>query len=80
MEFSIIIPAMNEEKLIENCLRSISDQTFPRDQYEIIVSDGCSKDGTIEISKKNLPTLLSCQIKKESGEGIAEPNSVRGNI
>jgi len=47
---SIIIPTLNEEKIIENTLKSLKEL---RDyEYEIIVSDGGSKDKTIEIAKK----------------------------
>ncbi len=52
MEFSVIIPTLNEENYIEDCVRSISSQTFPRNRYEIIVSDGASEDRTVEIAKK----------------------------
>jgi glycosyltransferase involved in cell wall biosynthesis len=52
MEFSVIIPALNEEKCIENCINSVLNQTYPRDRYEIIVSDGASKDKTAKIAKK----------------------------
>jgi len=52
MEFSVIVPALNEEKYIEDCLRSISRQTFPRESYEIIVSDGASTDRTAEIARR----------------------------
>jgi glycosyltransferase involved in cell wall biosynthesis len=47
---SIIIPAYNEEKRIKRCLLALSEQTVPRDQYEIIVVDGGSKDKTREIA------------------------------
>lgn len=52
MEFSVIIPTLNEESYIEDCIRSISSQTFPRNRYEIIVSDGASEDRTVEIARK----------------------------
>lgn len=47
---SIIIPAKNEEKNIERCLKSCFAQTYQR--VEIIVIDNFSKDKTIEIAKK----------------------------
>jgi len=43
---SIVIPAYNAEKLLPECLRSLADQTVPRDQYEVIVVDDGSTDGT----------------------------------
>ncbi len=50
MFVSVIIPAFNEEKFIEQCLLSVKNQTFK--QLEIIVVDDGSKDRTVEISKK----------------------------
>jgi glycosyltransferase involved in cell wall biosynthesis len=52
LEFSVIVPALNEETYIEACLKSISRQTLPRNSYEIIVSDGGSNDRTVEIARK----------------------------
>ena len=49
---SIIIPARNEEHNIENCLQSISQNTYPTDLFEIIVVDDHSKDGTAAVVKK----------------------------
>jgi rSAM/selenodomain-associated transferase 2 len=43
MEFSIIIPTLNEEKTIESCLSALQPL---RDQCEIIVVDGGSIDNT----------------------------------
>ncbi len=43
---SVIIPAHNQERYIGRCLRSILNQSYPRDKYEIIVIDDCSKDRT----------------------------------
>jgi glycosyltransferase involved in cell wall biosynthesis len=48
---SVIVPALNEEKLIESCLKSIKNQDY-KGKYEIIVVDGKSKDKTVEIAKK----------------------------
>ncbi len=46
---SVIIPAYNEEKLIERTLKNIK-KVLP--QSQIIVSDGGSKDSTVRIAKK----------------------------
>jgi glycosyltransferase involved in cell wall biosynthesis len=48
---SILISVKNEEKYIEKCLNSLLNQDFPG-QYEIIIADGQSTDGTREIIKK----------------------------
>ena len=52
MDFSVIVPTLNEETHIEACLKSISRQNLPRNFYEIIVADGGSDDRTIEIARK----------------------------
>lgn len=49
---SIIIAAKNEERNIENCLKSILAQFYPREKIEIIVVDNNSDDNTKEIAKK----------------------------
>ena len=49
---SVVIPSFNEEERIERCLVSLTKQDFPRNDYEIIVVDGGSKDKTREIAEK----------------------------
>ena len=46
---SVVIPMRNEEKYIGRCLESVIANDFPQDQYEIIVVDGESSDGSREI-------------------------------
>jgi glycosyltransferase involved in cell wall biosynthesis len=43
---SIVIPTFNCERTIERCLRSVGEQSF-RD-YEVVIQDGGSSDGTLE--------------------------------
>lgn len=49
MKLSIIIPTYNEEKYLPKLLQSIRKQNF-RD-YEVIVADAGSEDGTREIAQ-----------------------------
>lgn len=49
---SIIITTKNEEKCIENCIKSIKAQTYPFLSIEIIVVDNFSTDSTKEISER----------------------------
>ena len=49
---SIIIPTHNSQKTIQSCLNSLTDQSYPRDEFEIIVVDDGSVDETVMISKK----------------------------
>ena len=49
IKFSIIIPSLNSKIFLTQCLQSIFDQTY--ENYEIIIIDGGSKDGTVEFLK-----------------------------
>lgn len=50
IKFSIVIITYNFEKIILGCLESIKKQTYKN--FEIIISDDCSKDDTIKICEK----------------------------
>ena len=47
---SVNIRTFNSEKTLEKTLKSVKDQTYPN--IEIVVSDGYSKDNSVEIAKK----------------------------
>ncbi len=49
---SIIVPALNEEKLIETTLRAFPPEILARCNAEVIVSDGGSHDRTVEIAER----------------------------
>lgn len=46
---SVIVPIYNEEKYIAKCLDSILEQDYPKDEMELLLVDGMSKDRTREI-------------------------------
>ncbi len=56
MQATVIIPALNEEEFIGDCLRSIRAQTLQ--PAEIIVLDNGSTDRTVEIAKKYADVVL----------------------
>lgn len=43
---AVVVAAHNQEKYIGRCIRSLLAQSFPRDEYEIIVIDDASNDRT----------------------------------
>lgn len=51
MDFTVIIPAKNEEKNIQACLQSISNIDYPADKYEVLLIDNGSTDRTVEIAE-----------------------------
>ncbi|MFA7563288.1 MAG: glycosyltransferase [Methanoculleus sp.] len=63
---SVVVPTYNEEQNIERCLQSLTDQTVPRETYEIIVVDGNSKDATRELAEP-LADMVFIQTSKRVG-------------
>jgi glycosyltransferase involved in cell wall biosynthesis len=59
MDFSVIVPALNEEKRIRRCLGSIKAQRTSQ-TYEIIVSDSGSTDKTLEIAREYTDKVHVC--------------------
>jgi glycosyltransferase involved in cell wall biosynthesis len=51
--FSVVVPTRNRAHLLQHALQSIQDQTL--DDYELIVSDNCSDDGTEEVIRRWAP-------------------------
>lgn len=64
---SIIIPTYNEEASITTCLESLSHQTLDRDEYELIVVDGNSKDRTCELARAYADEVMIQTSKKVGG-------------
>ncbi|HNT89861.1 MAG TPA: glycosyltransferase family A protein, partial [Candidatus Hydrogenedentes bacterium] len=52
IQFSVVIPAHNEEAVIALCLRSLEAMDYPRERYEVIVVDDASTDRTAEIARE----------------------------
>jgi cellulose synthase/poly-beta-1,6-N-acetylglucosamine synthase-like glycosyltransferase len=44
---SVLVPARNEEQKIIECLRSLNQQSYPTNQFEVIVIDDHSIDNKI---------------------------------
>jgi len=59
---SIVIAFRNEEENISQLLHSLSAQTYPKDNTEIILVDDHSTDNTVEIIEKN--TDIAIQLVK----------------
>ncbi len=85
-KFSIIIPTLNEENYISDCIDSILKQTYEPELIEIVIVDGNSCDKTLEIvnsykkehsqivvlnnPEKRTPISLNIGIKNSTGDVI----------
>jgi len=58
-KISVVIPAYNEEKYLGATLDSLVNQNFPKSDYEIIVVDNASTDGTVKIARKYPVRVIS---------------------
>ncbi|NOZ77447.1 MAG: glycosyltransferase [Euryarchaeota archaeon] len=57
MDISVIVPTLNEEAYIGDCLRSVRDQKTDL-EYEVILCDGRSGDRTVEIAQEYADRII----------------------
>lgn len=50
---SIILPTLNAERYLDECLGSLRAQDWPADRLEIVIADAGSTDRTIEIARSH---------------------------
>jgi glycosyltransferase involved in cell wall biosynthesis len=72
---SVLIPTLNAERYLEDCLRSIRGQDYPADLIEIIVADAGSVDCTLEIlSRYQIDRIVpNVRITTEAARAILNP-------
>jgi len=71
-KISIVIPSYNKGEYISDTLDSILSQKYP--SLEVIVQDGGSTDGTVDIIKKHArkyPNIIKWESKKDKGQADA---------
>lgn len=68
---SMILPAYNVEKYIENCIESCERQDIPHDSYEIIVVNDGSIDGTLEIVESLAKRYVNIKIVNQPNQGVS---------
>jgi cellulose synthase/poly-beta-1,6-N-acetylglucosamine synthase-like glycosyltransferase len=58
MKASVIVPTFHEAIGIDGFLRQFEEQTLPRTEFEIIVVDGGSEDGTRELAARRADRVI----------------------
>lgn len=71
---SVCVPARNEERGVRACLESLLNQDYP--EYEVIVVDDNSTDGTTELvcsMKEQYPNLVFVSGERLAAEWLGKP-------
>jgi glycosyltransferase involved in cell wall biosynthesis len=79
MDFSVIVPAFNEEKRIRPCLESIKAQQTSH-TYELIVSDSNSTDSTAAIAREYTDKVVVCEERSTARARNEGAKLATGNI
>jgi glycosyltransferase involved in cell wall biosynthesis len=78
---SVIVPAYNAENTIDECLRSLLDQEYPGNRYEVIVVDNASTDGTRnKIKNFSVRYILNNRIKSSYSSRNMGIREAKGTI
>ena len=64
---SVAVIGFNGMAFIDDCLASVLDQEFSRTEYEVILIDNASSDGTPEYVEKNYPDVRVVKLKHNCG-------------
>ena len=75
MKISVIIPSYQQRAYLEETLRSVLDQRYP--DLELIVVDGGSQDGTVELLETFAPQLAWWVSEKDRGQTDAINKGLR---
>lgn len=82
--FSIIVNVYNPGSLVSDCIHSILMQDLPPEEFEVIIVDDCSTDGSIEYINeltrgyRNTTTLRHMRTKCRGGAHNTGIRSARG--
>jgi len=76
MKLSIIIISWNVEEALVNCLRSL-EENQPCYEFEVIVVDNESTDGTVETIRKDFPEVVMIVNSENIGFSAANNQAIR---
>jgi hypothetical protein len=76
MDVSIIIVNWNTKDLLRNCLKSVHD-TIRGFNFEVIIVDNASKDGSVEMLKKEFPAVIIIENRQNCGFGVANNQAMQ---
>ena len=75
MKVTIIIPNYNGKHFMEPCLQSLANQTCS--EFQILVVDNASSDGSIEYMRENYPDIELISLNQNYGFSAAVNVGIR---
>jgi GT2 family glycosyltransferase len=64
---SVVIIAYNGRAFLGDCLTSVLDQDLPREQYEVVVVDNASPDGSADYVEESFPGVRVLRLDRNYG-------------
>ncbi|MBC7188918.1 glycosyltransferase family 2 protein, partial [Candidatus Aerophobetes bacterium] len=76
---SVIIPSYNRREILRRCLEALFNQNFPKEEYEIVLIDDGSTDGTDNmVSSLSSPCILKyIKNKRRLGQSVSRNRGVK---
>lgn len=71
MILSIIIPVYNVEKYVEKCILSCENQDIPKEDYELIVVNDGSPDGSLAIVERLAKEYSNIKVISQENQGLS---------
>ncbi len=68
---SIVIPNYNGERFLPTCLNALRAQDYPADRFEVIVVDDASRDGSLDLLKREFPEVRVVALQRNRGLAAA---------
>jgi GT2 family glycosyltransferase len=68
---SVVIVSYNGRRYLSDLLKSVLDQDFPASQYEVVVVDNSSHDGSADYVEQSFPDVRVLRLDRNYGPGLA---------
>lgn len=79
-EVTVLIPAHNEELVIDNILKRMTELTYPKDKLEVLVIDDASTDRTRETADEFAKRCSYIKVIDRKNGGMGKPAALNDGI
>ena len=79
MKLSIIIVSFNTKEIITKCIQAIVESEKFADNFEIVVIDNASTDGSVQYLQENIPHIKIISLEKNIGFAAANNIGVKNS-